>query len=189
MSRGWYVLHVYTGYEKKVESKIKDMVSQEDLENIYEVKVPIKKIQVEMKNNKKKEKEENILPGYILIDMDMPSEWKDIYYKLKRINGVSGFTGANKDMKPIPISEDEVKKLFYSIEQNKSKIILDKNQSFIEGEVVKIIEGPFSDFNGKISKVDSDKNKLKVMVAILGRDTPVDLNFSQVKKFQKNTKL
>ena len=179
--KNWYALHVYSGQEYKVAERIKKMITLGELPNVFDAKVPTKKIIVSV-GNKKKERDQKIIPGYILLAMTMPSvDWKKFLFSVRRISGVSGFVGSQNGSKPMPISQEEYKSLLDTNQIiNKSSII--NSDSFSEGEKVRIVEGPFETFVGKIVYVNKDRSKLKVIVGILGSDTPVDLTFTQVEK-------
>jgi len=181
--KGWYVLNVYSGYEKRVEDVINEFIREKKFEGIlFQIKVPMKDYP-EMKNGKRKITKKKIFPGYVLVEMDIDSlNWKEVYVAIKNIRGVTGFIGANKQKKPFPISTDEAKAMLQSMTESKADILIRQKNDFKHGETIKITDGTFNTFTGIIEEVNHEKNKLKVMVGIFGRSTPVELDFSQVEK-------
>lgn len=183
MGRSWYILQTYSGYENKIEKAIRSLMEKGDLSSsvFYDVKVPVEEV-TEVKDGKKKTTTRKFLPGYIMVDMDLPDlGWKNVCTTIRRIQGVSGFIGAGSNEKPRPLSADEAKHLLQKSGQLKG----DKprmKQSFMVGEQVKIIDGPFASFTGTIEEVNQEKNKLRVMVGIFGRATPVEVDLLQVEK-------
>ncbi len=171
----WYVLHSYSGYEKKVADSIVDQAEKMGIsEHIEEVSVPTQNI-VEVKRGVRVNSERKIFPGYILIKMNLND---DTWHIIKNTPKLSGFLG-NKG-KPIPISNSEAKRIseqvIDGIEKSRPAIMYDV------GEQVKVIDGPFASFNGEIEQIDEEKARLRVAVSIFGRLTPVDLEYSQVEK-------
>lgn len=185
MGKSWYVLNAFVGHEAKVEKVINQLIESEEFkEYILSVKVPYEEL-AEVKNGEKKLVKKKILPGYILILMDLPLlGWKPICNKIKRIHGVSGFLGAVGNGKPNPISNDEVRNIFEKMGQIKSEKILKLKDGYQEGERVKIVEGAFKDFNAVVEDVDMDRMLVKANVEIFGRQTIVNLNFMQVEKIE-----
>jgi transcriptional antiterminator NusG len=184
MAAGWYVLHTYSGYENKIEKTIRMMMDNGDLDKevIRDVKIPQEEV-VEVKDGKKRTMTKKFLPGYILIEMDLPDlGWKESCTKIKRIQGVTGFVGTPADRKPQPLSGDEARAILQKAGEMKGERVVRTRQSFNVGEQVKIIEGPFESFTGVIEEVNTEKNKLKVMVGIFGRNTPVEVDLLQVEK-------
>ena len=171
----WYIVQAYSGFEKKVADSIKDVMAKSSLEtNLGEVLVPTHKV-TEVKKGKRTQKQKKYFPGYILVKLDLN---KQIYHKIKNIQKVSGFLGP--EGKPVPVSENEVKKIMNQItetETNPSAGI-----SFEIGEKVRVCDGPFASFSGLVEEIDEDKSRLKVSVSIFGRPTPVDLEYNQVEK-------
>ena len=171
----WYIVQAYSGFEKKVADSIKDVMVKSSMEtNLGEVLVPTHKV-TEVKKGKRTQKQKKYFPGYILVKLDLN---KQIYHKIKNIQKVSGFLGP--EGKPVPVSENEVKKIMSQItetETNPSAGI-----SFEIGEKVRVCDGPFASFSGLVEEIDEDKSRLKVSVSIFGRPTPVDLEFNQVEK-------
>ena len=171
----WYVLHSYSGYEKKVADSIVDQAEKLGIsDHIEEVSVPTQNI-VEVKRGVRVNSERKIFPGYILIKMNLND---DTWHIIKNTPKLSGFLG-NKG-KPIPISNSEAKRIseqvIDGIEKSRPAIMYDV------GEQVKVIDGPFASFNGEIEQIDEEKARLRVAVSIFGRLTPVDLEYSQVEK-------
>ena len=183
MAKGWYVLHVYSGYEKRVEESINSLIGERDLEGVlYQIKVPVKEIG-EMKGGKKRIQKKKIFPGYVLIEMDLDKRhWKEVYPLIKNINGVTGFVGANKQKKPHPLSNEEARSILSTLSDTKAEVFVKQKYDYKHGETIKIIDGPFNSFTGVIEEVSHEKSKLKVMVGIFGRSTPVELDFTQDEK-------
>ena len=171
----WYVLHAYSGYEKKVADSIMDQAQKLGIsEHIEEISVPTQNI-VEVKRGVRVNTERKIFPGYILIKMMLN---EDTWHIIKTTPKLSGFLG-NKG-KPIPISNSEAQRISQQVvdgvEKSRPAIMYDI------GEQVKVIDGPFASFNGEIEQIDEEKARLRVAVSIFGRSTPVDLDYSQVEK-------
>ena len=171
----WYVLHAYSGYEKKVADSIVEQASKLGIsELIEEVSVPTQSI-VEVKRGVRINSERKIFPGYILIKMTLN---EDTWHIIKNTPKLSGFLGTKG--KPIPISNAEAKRISQQVVDG-----IEKTMPAIRydiGEQVKVIDGPFASFNGEIESIDEDKSRLRVAVSIFGRSTPVDLEYSQVEK-------
>ncbi len=184
MAKSWYVLHVYSGYENKIERTIRMMIENGDLSRdiITDVKVPSEEV-VDVKDGKRRSSSRKILPGYILVEMDLPDEsWKATCSGIRKITGVTGFVGATQHHKPQPISAEEARGVLQRAGEIKGDRGARTRQSFTQGEQVKIIDGPFESFAGTIEEVIPEKNKLKVMVGIFGRATPVEVDMLQVEK-------
>jgi transcription termination/antitermination protein NusG len=183
MAKGWFVLHVYSGYEKRVEEAVNGLILEKKLDGIlFQIKVPMRDV-AEMKNGKKRIQKKKIFPGYVLLEMDLDKQhWKDVYTVIKNIQGVTGFVGANKQKKPIPILADEARSMLQVMGESKTDVFAKQKFDFKHGETVKITDGPFSTFTGIIEEINREKSKLKVMVGIFGRSTPVELDFTQVEK-------
>ncbi|MFW6312650.1 MAG: transcription termination/antitermination protein NusG [Spirochaetota bacterium] len=183
MAKGWYVLHTYTGYENKIEKTIRIMMADGELgDTISDIKVPAEQV-VEVKDGKKKVTSKKFLPGYILLEMDLPDlGWKTPCSKIRRINGVTGFVGSSPGMKPQPISQEEARSILQKTGDVKGEKTMKPKQSFTEGENVRIVDGPFDSFTGQVEEVNMEKGKLRVMVGIFGRATPVEVDFLQVEK-------
>ncbi len=171
----WYVLHAYSGYEKKVAESILDQAEKLGIkDHIEDISVPTQNV-VEVKRGVRVNTERKIFPGYILIKMNLND---DTWHIIKTTPKLSGFLG-NKG-KPIPISNSEAKRISDQVidgaEKSRPAVMYDI------GEQVKVIDGPFASFNGEIEQIDEDKARLRVAVSIFGRSTPVDLEYSQVEK-------
>ncbi|MBI5306236.1 transcription termination/antitermination protein NusG [Candidatus Wolfebacteria bacterium] len=172
--RGWYAVHTYSGYEDAVARYLKQRVDSLEMhDKIFNIIVPKEK-NIKIKNGKRKETEEKIYPGYVLVDMVMSD---DSWYVVRNTPRVTGFVGANST-EPAPLSKDEVDSLLSRMGGKTPKIQIE----FSVGEIVKITDGPFKDSEGKISEVDSEHGKLKVMIPLFGRETAVELDSLQVKK-------
>lgn len=183
MAKGWYVVHTYSGYENKVEKHIRKLMESPELvESIFDVKVPSEEI-VEVKEGKRKISNKKFLPGYILVEMELPDlGWKTVCSHIRRIQGVTGFVGSMGGGRPSPITSEEARTIFQKAGEIKSERTLRVKQGFTVGENVRIIEGPFDTFTGAVEDVNLEKGKLKVMVGIFGRSTPVEVSFLQVEK-------
>jgi len=172
-SARWYVVHTYSGYEKKVASALKQRVIAMGLKDkIFEIVIPTRNI-ITVRSGKKHELKERIFPGYILVKMLLDD---NSWLAVRTTQGVTAFVGSGN--KPTPISEKEVTAIlrFMHLEAPKYKA------AFTMGEAVKIIDGPFSEFLGTVDSIDNEKGKVKVLVSIFGRETPVELDFLQVSK-------
>ena len=177
MKKCWYVVQAYSGYEKRVKNQLEDHIKLSGLEDLFgEILVPTEEI-VEMKAGQKRKTERKYFPGYVLIKMEMNEKsWQLV----KRIPNVSRFVGINSD-KPMPISEVEAKKILDSMKIGKHST-LNSRKPFQVGQVVRVLDGPFTDFTGVVEEINNDKLRLHVAVSIFGRLTPVELEFSQVEK-------
>ena len=181
MAKEWYILHIFSGYEKRIERAIRSLIENGEIPAgvISEIKIPEEEL-TEVKDGKKRVVRRKFLPGYILIEMDLPAvNWKGVCTPIRRIHGVTGFLGVVGDARPQSISADEAK----SVLQKSGEIKGEKAraaQVFASGQQVKIIEGPFDTFTGTVEEVMADRNKLRVMVAIFGRTTPVEVDMLQV---------
>lgn len=171
--KSWYVIHTYAGYENKVKTNLeKRLESMEMQEKIFRVLVPMEK-EMEMKDGKQKIIMKKVFPGYVLVEMIMKD---DSWYVVRNTPGVTGFVGSGT--KPVPLSVDEVSKILrqMGLSEGKPKV------NFSVGETVQVKDGPFSNFVGKIEDINLEKGKLKVLVSMFGRETPVELEFYQVEK-------
>lgn len=169
----WYAIHTYSGYEEKVAESIRQRAEALDMKDkIFDVLVPKEKM-IEIKNGKRKVVDKRIFQGYVLVQMKLS---EDAWYIVRNTPNVTGFVGTGID--PTPISDSEMEKINkrMGLEQPKHKIDLNV------GEVVSIVDGPFKGFDGSISEIDQTKGKLKVLVSMFGRETPVELDSLQVKK-------
>lgn len=184
MSKSWYVLHTYTGYENKIEREIRQLLETEKLDSniVTNVKVPVEEL-VEIKDGKKKSRKNKFLPGYIMLELDLPQiDWKNTCNTIRRINGVTGFVGTAPNVRPRPISNDEALNLLQKSGDVKGEKMVTVKHSYSVGDQIKITEGPFATFTGEIDEVMADKNKLKVTVQIFGRATPVEVDMTQAEK-------
>lgn len=184
MAKNWYILHTYTGYEQRIEKTIRSMLDSKDLDAnvITDVRVPVEET-VEMKDGKQRTRKHRFLPGYLMIEMDLPElDWKKTCNALRRIQGVTGFVGTKPVDRPIPISVDEAKNLLQKSGVIKGKAPSHAKQTFSTGDLVKINDGPFATFTGEVDEVNADKDKLRVIVQIFGRATPVEVSLAQVEK-------
>ena len=170
----WYSLRVISGKEKNTEENILREAGDNDITNdIEEVFVPFEKV-VEMRNNKKRIREKMFFPGYILIKMNLTANTK---YVVENAPGVLSFVGP-KGNKPVPLREDEIKRIFGEVERKEGMEIVDI--PFKKGDAIKVIAGPFIDFTGFVEIINEDKQKVKVKVSIFGRPTPIELDFFQI---------
>ncbi|HAP56453.1 MAG: transcription termination/antitermination protein NusG [Sphaerochaeta sp.] len=184
MAKGWYVVHTYSGYEQKIERIINKMRETDtDFALVCtDVKVPFETV-VEVKDGVRRDVKRKILPGYILVELDLPDHsWKTWCSQIKRIQGVTGFVTPNDSVKPQPLNAAEVKSLFQKTGDLPAEKVFKPKQSFSVGEQVRIIEGPFDSFTGVIEEVNLEKARMRVSVGIFGRSTPVEVDFLQVEK-------
>ena len=172
----WYVVHTYAGYENKVKANLESRIHTMQMEDkIFRVHIPMEDV-MEIKSGKKQIVQKKVFPGYLLVKMLYDN---DSWYVVRNTPGVTGFVSAGTGSKPTPLSKREVEKiLIVKKEEQKPQVRL----GFEEGDVVRIISGPFADFNGTISEINPDQAKLKVLVNIFDRETPVELSFDQVAK-------
>ncbi len=169
----WYIVHTYSGYENKVKVNLEKRIEYMNMgDKIFRIEVPQKTV-TQMKAGKKQEKEEKIFPGYVLVEMIMD---EDSWYVVRHTSGVTKFVGSAK--KPIPARESEIKKILHRSSSQVEKIELDVKA----GDKVRIISGPFADFDADIIEVYPDKSKLRANVSIFGRETPVELEYKQINK-------
>lgn len=173
LGRNWYAIHTYAGYEDAVARNLQQRIESLDMKDkIFNVIVPkVKKIKI--KHGKRKTVEENIYPGYILVDMIVTD---DSWYVVRNTPRVTGFVGAGNV--PVPIAPDEVDEIKKQIGVEEPEYKIDVSP----GDVVKITDGPFKDYEGKVAEIDEEKGRIKVYLNIFGRETPVDLDFLQLKK-------
>jgi transcriptional antiterminator NusG len=184
MASSWYVLHVYSGFENRIEKKIRQMIETGDLDKavVRDVKIPTEE-STEIRDGKKRVQAKKVLPGYILIELDLTEEnWKGTCHTLRGIDGLSGFVGTPALKKPQPLPAEEARAILARAGEIKGERITRTHMTFNPGEQVKITDGPFESFTGTIDEVNNDKTKLKVMVGIFGRNTPVEVDFNQVEK-------
>ena len=176
MAKRWYVVHAYSGYEKQVLSSLNERIKRFAMEEYFgEILVPTEEV-VEIKNGQKRKSERKFFPGYVLVQMEMN---EDSWHLIKDTPRVMGFVGGTAD-KPAPITEKEadiiLRRVHEGAEAPRPKTL------FEPGEMVRVIEGPFADFNGVVEGVNYEKSRLQVAVMIFGRSTPVELEFGQVEK-------
>ncbi len=175
MTTRWYIVHAYSNFEKKVAESIREQAAQRGLADKFEeVLVPTEQV-IEVRRGRKINSERKFFPGYVLVKCDLTDQ---VYHLIKNTPKVTGFLGA--DNKPMPISEAEADRIkgqvAEGVERPKASI------SFEIGETVRVADGPFASFNGKVEEVDEGRSRLKVAVSIFGRETPVELEFAQVEK-------
>ena len=169
----WYIVHTYSGYENKVKVNLEKRIEYMNMgDKIFRIEVPQKTV-VQMKGGKKQEKEEKVFPGYVLVEMIMD---EDSWYVVRHTSGVTKFVGSVK--KPIPVKESEIKRILHRSSSQVEKVELDVKA----GDKVRIISGPFADFDADIIEVYPDKSKLRANVSIFGRETPVELEYKQINK-------
>ncbi|AEV24789.1 MULTISPECIES: transcription termination/antitermination protein NusG [Azospira] len=176
MSKRWYVVHAYSGFEKSVQRALVDRIQRAGMEDMFgRILVPVEEV-VEMKGGQKSISERKFFPGYVLVEMEMND---DTWHLVKNTSKVTGFVGGTAT-KPTPISEKEVDKIMQQMQEGVEK---PRPKTLFEiGEVVRVKEGPFTDFHGSVEDVNYEKSKLRVSVTIFGRATPVELEFGQVEK-------
>lgn len=175
-NKRWYVVHAYSGMEKAVERNLRERIDRSELQDKFgRILVPMEEV-VELKNGKKSVSERRFFPGYVLVEMEMAD---DSWHLVKHTNKVTGFVGGAKN-RPSPISEAEVMKIVHQMQEGVEKP--KPKTLWSVGELVRIKDGPFTDFNGAIEDVNYDKSKVRVAVTIFGRATPVELDFAQVEK-------
>jgi len=176
MSKKWYVVHAYSGFEKSVMRALTERIARQGMQDKFgQILVPVEEV-VEMRSGQKATSERKFFPGYVLVEMDMDEQ---SWHLVKNTPKVTGFVGGTAT-KPTPISDKEVQNILQQIQEGvekpRPKVL------FEVGEVVRVKEGPFADFTGNVEDVNYDKSKLRVSVTIFGRSTPVELEFSQVEK-------
>ena len=176
MSKRWYVVHAYSGFEKAVQRTLIERINRAGMQDMFgQILVPVEEV-VEMKSGQKNISERKFFPGYVLVEMEMSD---DTWHLVKSTDKVTGFVGGSA-MKPTPISQKEVQNILDQIQEGvekpKPKVL------FEPGEAVRVKDGPFTDFHGNVEDVNYDKSKIRVSVSIFGRPTPVELDFNQVEK-------
>ena len=165
----WYVVHTYSGYENKVKTDLEKTVKNRELEDyFFEIVVPMEE-QIEIKDGKRKTNLKKVFPGYVLIKMIVTEE---SWYIVRNTRGVTGFVGSGTD--PIPLTNEEIRNMGFE-----TAVI---NVDYDVNDTVRIVNGPLSSFIGTVQEINKDKNKVKVLVSMFGRETPVELEFSQVEK-------
>jgi transcriptional antiterminator NusG len=175
MASRWYVIHVYSGFEKKVATAIREQAEQKALgERFEEILVPTEEV-VEVKRGAKVSSERKFFPGYVLVKMELTD---DAYHLIKNTPKVTGFLGS--DNKPTPLSETEAQRLLQQVQEGIERP--KPSVTFEVGEQVRVSDGPFASFNGTVEEVDESRSRVRVAVSIFGRATPVELEFGQVEK-------
>ncbi len=176
MAKRWYVVHAYSGYEKQVKRSLEDRIARADMDEMFgDVLVPTEEV-VEMKGGQKRRSDRKFFPGYVLVEMEMTD---DTWHLVKDVPKVMGFIGGTAE-RPAPISQKEADAILNRLQEGADKPR--PKVLFEPGEMVRVVDGPFNDFNGVVEDVDYDKSRLKVAVLIFGRSTPVELEFHQVEK-------
>jgi len=172
--KSWYAVHTIAGHENKVKDVLTRRAQVEGLwdYDIYQILIPTER-EMTTRGGKRYEVDRKVFPGYILVQMALTD---DAYKLVKSTSGVTGFVQSGN--KPVPLEEYEVRRIMTNLEQSKET----PKVSWSKGDAIRVIEGPFSDFSGKIEEVNADREKLKVLINIFGRDTPVELDFTQVEK-------
>ena len=176
MARRWYVIHAYSGFEGQVKRSLEERIRRADLQDSFgEILVPTEEV-VEMRNGQQRKSERKFFPGYVLVHMEMTDE---TWHLVKSVPKVMGFIGGTGD-RPAPIPDKQadaiLRRMEEGVEKPRPKVLYEP------GEAVRVIDGPFTDFNAVVEDVDYDKSRVKVSVLIFGRSTPVDLEFSQIEK-------
>ena len=169
MQPKWYVVHTYSGYENKVKTDLEKTVKNRELEDyIFDIVVPMEE-QIEIKDGKRKTNLKKVFPGYVLVEMIVTEE---SWYIVRNTRGVTGFVGSGTD--PIPLTEEEIRKMGFELTE--------VNVDYDVNDSVKILNGPLENFVGVVQEINKEKHKVKVLVSMFGRETPVELEFSQVQK-------
>lgn len=176
MAKRWYVVHAYSGYEKKVANALRERIELAGMQDVFgDVLVPTEEV-VEMRGGQKRKSERKFFPGYVLVQMELTDE---TWHLVKETPRVMGFIGGKAD-KPAPITDKEAEVILQRVDDSADKPT--PKTLFEPGEMVRVIDGPFNDFNGVVEEVNYEKSRLQVAVLIFGRSTPVELEFSQVEK-------
>src|SRR5256714_9737782 len=174
--RRWYVIHTYSGYENKVKTNLEHRITSMDMgDKIYQVLVPTEE-EIEIKNGQRHPVERKVFPGYVLVEMIMGA---DSWYVVRNTPGVTSFVGSGN--KPTPLTDGEVRAILRQIKLDAPKYKV----AFTKGEAVRVTDGPFTDLHGVVDEVNPERNKVKVLVSIFGRETPVELDFLQIEKLVK----
>jgi transcriptional antiterminator NusG len=176
MAKRWYVVHAFSGYEKQVQRSMAERITRAGMEDKFgEILVPTEEV-VEMKGGQKRRSDRKFFPGYVLVEMEMNDETWHLVKEVPKVMGFIGGTSGN----PAPITEKEADNILSRVQEGvdkpRPKIL------FEPGEMVRVVDGPFNDFNGTVEEVNYDKSRLRVAVLIFGRSTPVELDFHQVEK-------
>jgi transcriptional antiterminator NusG len=176
MAKRWYVVHAFSGFEKQVQRSLAERITRAGMEDMFgEILVPTEEV-VEMKGGQKRRSDRKFFPGYVLVEMEMNDE---TWHLVKEVPKVMGFIGGTSD-NPAPITEKEADTILSRVQEGvdkpRPKIL------FEPGEMIRVVDGPFNDFNGTVEEVNYEKSRLRVAVLIFGRSTPVELDFHQVEK-------
>jgi transcriptional antiterminator NusG len=172
--RGWYAIHTYAGYENAVERNLRQRIESLGMQDlIFNILVPTEKI-IKIKNGKRSEVDERIYPGYVLVDMIVT---EDSWFVVRNTPRVTGFIGAG-GTDPVPVKQSEVDAIY----ERMKKTNIQQDSEYEMDQTVMIIDGPFNDFEGKVSGIDTERGKVKLLVSMFGRETPVELDFLQIKK-------
>lgn len=173
MEKSWYVVHTYSGYENKVKANLEKRIESMNMEEkIFRILVPMED-EIEIKDGKKKISKRKVFPGYVLVEMYMTD---DSWYVVRNTPGVTGFVGSGS--KPIPLNDDEARQIIRQMGGEEVRARID----FSPGENVRVISGPFENFIGQIEEINMEKSKVRVMISMFGRETPIELDFIQVEK-------
>ena len=171
--RRWYVIHTYSGYENKVKQNLEHRIeSMEMRDQIFRVIVPTEE-EIEIKNGQRRTVQKKVFPGYVLVQMKLTD---DSWYVVRNTPGVTSFVGMGN--KPTPLEDDEVKTILKQMEEEAPKVKV----NYMVGQAVKIIDGPFTDFEGVVDAIDQERGRVRVLVSFFGREAPVELDFLQVEK-------
>ncbi|MDH5191923.1 MAG: transcription termination/antitermination protein NusG [Gammaproteobacteria bacterium] len=176
MAKRWYVVHAYSGFESHVKRSLEERIKLHGMEDMFgEILIPTEEV-VEMREGQKRKSDRKFFPGYVLVEMEMND---DTWHLVKDVPRVMGFIGGTSD-KPAPITEKEANEILNRVQEGAEK---PRPKTLFEpGEVVRVTDGPFNDFNGVVEEVNYEKNRLRVSILVFGRSTPVDLEFGQVEK-------
>lgn len=176
MAKRWYVVHAYSGFESHVKRSMEERIKLHGMEDLFgEIMIPTEEV-VEMREGQKRKSDRKFFPGYVLVEMEMND---DSWHLVKDVPRVMGFIGGTSD-KPAPITEKEANEILDRVQEGAEK---PRPKTLFEpGEVVRVTDGPFNDFNGVVEEVNYEKNRLRVSILVFGRSTPVDLEFGQVEK-------
>ncbi|MGE0545089.1 MAG: transcription termination/antitermination protein NusG [Dehalococcoidia bacterium] len=178
--RRWYVIHTYSGYENKVKKNLESRIESMDVrEQIYQVVIPTEE-EIEIRDGQRRTVSRKLYPGYVMVEMIELHEGDELsnraWYVVRNTPGVTGFVGSGN--KPVPLDDTEVKSILRTMRQEEPKVKV----SFTVGQTVRIVDGPFADFNGQVDSIDTAKGKVRVLVSMFGRDTPMELDLLQVER-------
>jgi transcriptional antiterminator NusG len=180
VSKRWYVIHAFSGYEARVKKLLEEAIPRVGMEDHFgEILVPTEEV-VEMRNGVKRKSERKFFPGYVLVHMEMSDDAWHLVKEIPNVMGFIGNTGDKNKIKPVPITDKEADTILMRVQEG-----IDKPRPKVlyePGELIRVTDGPFNDFNGVVEEVDYEKNLLRISVMIFGRSTPVDLEFGQVEK-------